>query len=403
MSVLPVAIDYTKPIDYPALNKLLAKAKVGLMASRESTFFTTLLFSMKFTWDESCPTAWTTGLRLGFSPHFFLWLTPEERIFVLVHECCHPAYMHIGSRRGTRDPQLWNAAADHVINLYLKSRGFTMPRIGLCDSRFTDMSTEQVYTILKDEQDMGQGSPDMQGMEDLREPGQGGPDDTDGGMGKADVKRAMDDILIRASVQSKMAGEAPGSMPGDIELYLAKLLDPKLPWQTILRKWLKSLGKFDYSFKKPNRRFFPKHYLPSLWSEGAMVDFQAWVDISGSETDDDFLRFISELHGILRMMKPKKIELGQFDTEIKSINTVKSITELSKVTFHGRGGTRITDVLNHIEKTKPKVAMIFTDGGFRHDRTQIAGNVNVLWMIHDNPNWTAPFGKVIHYNTFDED
>lgn len=400
-------VDYTTVIDYAKINKLLDKAKIGLMQTRETMFFTTLLFSMRFVWDETCPTAWTTGLRLGFSPHFFLWLTHEERIFVLVHECMHPASMHIGARRGHRDPYLWNCAGDHFINLYLISRGFTMPPIGLADKRFADMGTEEIYNVLKAEQDAGQPPPDLGGMEDLREPGEGKgedgePDDDGKGKTKADIKRQLDDILIRASVQSKMAGEKPGSIPGDVQLYLDALLNPKLPWQTILRKWLKELGKFDYSFKKPNRRFFPQFYLPSLWSEGAMVDFQAWVDISGSEGDDDFLRFISEIDGILRMMKPKKIELGQFDTEIKSINVVKTVADLAAVTFHGRGGTIISDVLDHIEKTKPKVAMIYSDGGFRHDREKMKGNVNVLWMIHDNPNWTAPFGKVIHYNTHDE-
>lgn len=390
--------------DYVALNKLLDKAKIGLMTNPNSAFFTTLLFSMKFVWDESCPTAWTTGLKIGFSPKFFLECTPEERIGVLVHECCHPAYMHIDPfRKAGRDHRLWNAAGDHVINLDLEARGFKLPSFRLADPRFAGMATEQVYKILKDEQDAGQPPPKLCGMEDIRMPGEGGESDEDGKMGKEEQRRAMDDILIRAQVESRMQGDKPGAIPGAVELYLDKLLNPKMPWQTILRKWLKELGKFDYTWKRPNRRFFPQHYLPSLWSEGAMVDFQAWVDISGSETDEDFLRFISEIDGILRMMKPKKIELGQFDTEIKSITTVKNVVDLANVEFHGRGGTVITDVLDHIEKTRPKVALIFTDGGFHHDRDHIKGGVNIVWMIHDNPNWTAPFGKVIHYKTHDED
>lgn len=378
--------------DDVALNKLLNKAKAGLMGHPGSAFFTTVLFSMKFQWDDSQPTAWTTGLAVGFNRSFFRSCTPDERIGVLVHEACHPAYLHIGARQAGRDHKLWNAAADHVINLMLLARGFKLPSFRLADERFIGMSTEQVYTILHDESqaDPGADKPNC-GMEDLRTP----PD-----MDEREIKKAIDDIIIRASVHSKMAGEAAGSVPGDIELYLDQLLRPKLPWQTILRKWLKSLGKFDYSWKRPNRRFFPQHYLPSLWSEGAMVDFQAWVDISGSETDEDFLRFISELHGILKMMKPKKIWLGQFDTSIKSITPVRNVMDLANVKFTGRGGTRITEVLDHIEKTKPKVAMIFTDGGFRMDRETC--NTNVLWMIHDSPNWTAPFGRVIHYKTHTE-
>lgn len=383
-------------IDQEKLNKMLNQAKIGLMSTQESVFFSTILFGMKFVWDDTQPTAWTTGLKLGYNREFFLRCSPEERIGVLVHECYHVAAMHT-IRLGNRDHDVFNKAADHVINLDLESRGFKLPSFRLADPRFIGMGTEQVYDILFAEKQQGVPQP-QNGMPDLRQPGEG--ESGEGSMTPDAVKRSLDDILIRAMVQSKMANERPGTIPGEIELYLDKLLNPKLPWQSILRKWLKSLGKFDYSWKRPNRRFQPDHYLPSLWSEGAMVDFQAWVDISGSETDEDFQRFISELAGILRMMKPKKIELGQFDTEIKSIDVVRSVNELANVEFHGRGGTIITDVLNHIEKTKPKVAMIFTDGGFRMDRTSC--NTNVLWMIHDNPDWTAPFGKVIHYKTHTE-
>ncbi len=143
----------------------------------------------------------------------------------------------------------------------------------------------------------------------------------------------------------------------------------------------------------------PEFYVPSMVSEGSMIDFQAFVDISGSETDEDFLRFISELHGILRMMKPKKIWLGQFDSRIRSMTLVRNIYDLAKVKFFGRGGTVITEVLNHAEKTKPKICMIFTDGDFYMDRKICSANI--LWMIHDNPRWTAPFGKVIHFTTKD--
>lgn len=386
-------------INHELMNKLLNQAKIGLMSTPESVFFSTILFGMKFIWDDTQPTAWTSGLKLGFNRDFFLRCTPDERIGVLVHECYHVAAIHI-IREGNREHDLFNQAADHVINLDLEARGFKLPSFRLADPRFIGMGTEAVYDVLKAERDAGQPQqPNM--MDDLRQPGFG-DDEGDKPINADEAKRALDDIIIRAVIQSKMAGNMPGSIPGEIELYLDKLLNPKLPWQTILRKFLKSLGKFDYSWKRPNRRFQPKHYLPSLWSEGAMIDFQAWVDISASEGDDDFLRFISELAGIMKMMAPKKIELGQFDTCIKSIETVKTINELINVEFHGRGGTRITDVLNHIEKTRPKVALIFTDGGFHHDRRKLKCSSNIVWMIHDNPNWKAPFGKVIHYNTHDD-
>lgn len=384
--------------DLTKLSILLNKAKIGLMQTPNSAFYTTIVLSMRFLWDENHPTAYTNGQVIGFNPDFFMKLTHDERIGVLVHEASHVAHMHI-QRQQERIHWLFNEAADHVINLDLKAKGFKIPGFGFADKRFTGMSTEQVYRILHEEfmqQPPQDQVPRPNEMDDLKQP----TDDNGKPMDPEQIKRMVDDMIVRASIEAKMQND-PGSIPGDIEIYLDKLLNPKLPWQTILRKWLKAQAKCDYTWKRPNRRFMPAHYLPSLQSEGAMIDFQAFVDTSGSETDADFLRFISELHGIMKMMKPKKIELGQFDTSIKSLVRVRNIMDLAAVKFYGRGGTIITDVLDHAEKTQPKVCMIFSDGGFVIDRKTCSANI--LWMIHDNPKWDAPFGKVIHYNTHDKD
>lgn len=392
----------TTVIDDTNIKKLLDKAKIALMSSRDSAFYTTILFSLKFVWDDSQSTAWVDGIRLGFNRAFFMKCTPEQRVFVLVHEACHVAQLHILRGKGLDDIGLYYKAADHNINLMLKARGFKMFDWVLADPRFVDMSTDQIYKILLQEKKDGQPQ-EPNNWDDIREPGDD-PDRTGNVIKQtpADIKRQIDDILIRAVAHSKLAGDKAGTVPGEVEMYLKNLLNPKLPWQVILRKYLKELGKFDYSWKRPNRRFFPDHYMPSMWSEGGLSDFQAWVDISCSESDDDFLRYISELNGVMRMMKPKKLTLGQFDTRITHVDEVRTIMDLAKVKFHGRGGTNITEVLDRIEKTKPKVALIFTDGGFYMDRQKLNGKANIIWMIHDNPEWTAPFGKVIHFTTYDK-
>lgn len=64
------------------------------------------------------------------------------------------------------------------------------------------------------------------------------------------------------------------------------------------------------------------------------------VDTSGSVTDDQFTRFITEIHSILRTMNPEKITVVQFDTHIKSVDEVRNVHELSTLKFTGRGGTK---------------------------------------------------------------
>lgn len=366
------------------LTKLLNKAKIGLMQKPDSAFFTTIVFSLKFKWDDTQPTAWTNGTTIGFNPKFFLGLTADERIGVLVHEAMHVAYLHI-DRLGARDRKVFNDAADHVINLQLLTKGFKLPSWVLQDERFKEMGTEQVYKILIDEQQQGMPMP-QNGMDDLRDPEV-----------PESIKREVENILIRAQIHSRMAKEKPGSVPGDLEVYLDKLLNPKLPWTAILSKYMRSFAKHDYSFKKPNRRHFPEFYLPSLYGE-SLMDMCFACDISGSETDADFLRFVSEFTGVFRMMKPKKMTLIQWDHEIKSVNRVTSMKQLSEIKFKGRGGTNINPVLDWARKNKPQLLCVFTDGEF--DMPDEPYNGDVLWLIHDNPNWEGPgYGKIIHYET----
>lgn len=370
------------------LTRLLDRAKADMMVRKNCAFYTHILFSMKFVWDESCTSAYTNGLTLGYNPDFFEAATPGQRVFVLVHECDHVARLHI-ARGKDFDHDIFNQAADHVINLTLKNAGFEMYDWVLCDPRFADMSTEEVYKILEAENKQLPLQPNK--MPDLKPI----PDEEE----KETIAK-MQDIIIEAAMQSKMMNDKPGTIPGEVELFLDNLLNPKLPWQIILMRYMKKMAKSGYNWAKPNRRFLPQNiYLPARWSNNGLVDIEAWTDISGSETDEDFQRYVSELNGILKQFKPGKITLGQFDTTITQIDVVRSVADLAKVRFHGRGGTCITDVLNSIEATKPKLALIFTDGGFYHDRQETTANI--IWMIHDNPKWTAPFGKVIHFTTKD--
>jgi predicted metal-dependent peptidase len=361
----------------------LSKAKIQLMARPDSAFFTTVCFSLRHIWDEGISTAGTNGKDIRFNPNFFMkhCKNTEEQMGLLLHETMHVAFQHtMCLDEPGLDHGRANEAMDHVINLMLLERGFKLPE-GVChDPQYKGMHWRQVYALLPIKPRCPSGR-DVFSSE-------GSPEE------KAALGREIEDILVRASIQSRMAGDKPGTIPGDIQIFLNGLLNPKLPWPQILRKYLNSFAKSDYSFKKPNRRFFPKHYMPSLYGE-ALMDLAIGVDISGSVSDSDFHQFVTEIASIFRMMKPKKISVIQFDTEIKSVDEATSFEELMKIEFAGRGGTDVTPVLEWADKNKPGLLLMFTDGGFNF--TVNANKNQVLWLIHNNPNFTAPFGKVIHY------
>jgi predicted metal-dependent peptidase len=96
-------------------------------------------------------------------------------------------------------------------------------------------------------------------------------------------------------------------------------------------------------------------------------------------------------------MKPNKISLLQFDTQIKNVSVLKSVNDLRNVRFEGRGGTLIEPVLNWAVINKPQLLLIFTDGEFYFNDDDPIIKSKVIWLIHNNKRFKAPFGKVIHY------
>jgi predicted metal-dependent peptidase len=100
----------------------------------------------------SFPTMATDGRRLAYNPTFVEKLSAEELEGVLAHEVMHCALAH-HCRRGDRDAQLWNRAADYAVNPILIGNGITLPKDALIDPSFADLSAEEIYSRLKQGQD----------------------------------------------------------------------------------------------------------------------------------------------------------------------------------------------------------------------------------------------------------
>lgn len=375
----------------PKCDEALDTAKFNFIRDSNLIFYSTLALSLKHSFSDQIPTAQVNNkLEVKYNPDFFMGCSPEERIGLIAHEAMHVAYLHIDKDRlNGRDPSLWNMAGDYVINLQLIEAGIKLPKGGLYDTRFKEMSTEDVYNILVKE-DV---KPDPNVCDVSFNDGDEETSGDSNTIASIVLQQQIEDILIRAVTVAKQSGK-PGKIPGDIEIFLDKLLNPKLPWQTILRKWMNVYRKDDYSMRKPNKKYLPNFYIPSLWSEG-MGDAAIFTDTSGSVSDQDFNNAVSEAHYLIKQLKPTKVFFGQFDTSIKSINIVKKAEDLAKLKFVGRGGTDVTDVLNWANKNKPKFIIIFSDGEFHIPNIKM--NTEVLWLIYDNPQFTAPYGKVIHY------
>lgn len=355
-------------------DKALQKAKIELMTMKNSVFFSDLLLSFKIVWDDTIRTACVGGTTIRINTKFFMGLPPAQRVGVLLHEVMHPAYMH-PMRLGSRDPVRFNIAGDHVINLDLLARGYSLPSFVLADAAYLGMTTEQVYDLLP-QQPPPDFIPDVEYDEDQ------------------ETENQIEDILVRASIRSAQEEDAPGTIPGDIQVFIDNLLKPKVRWQNILAKYKTKFAKNEYSFTKPRRRYMPM-VLPSMKGH-TLIDLAIGMDLSGSVSDAECKQLVVEMAGIFKTYMPEKITLIQFDTQIRSVDTVGSFTDLMNLKFTGRGGTNINPVLNWAVENKPQLLLIFTDGEFK--KPKIEYKKDLLWIIHNNPRFTCPFGKVTHYS-----
>ena len=365
----------------PEADIALNRAKIYLMSRTDTMFFTTVCFSMDHKWSFEVPTAATDGTAILFNPDFFMALSPEERVFLVLHETMHVVFNHI-TRRGERNPTIWNMAGDYVINAMLLSMGYLMPEGGLYDPKYQELHTEDVYEeLIKNQQEP---------------PKDFTPDIIPNDKPAKELQQEIDEILVRASVQAEMAKQDIGDLPGELKQYLDSLKDPKLPWNVVLRKFINDLAKTDYSFKKPNRRFFPEHILPSIYGYG-LEHIAVAIDVSASITKEQFHTFASEVAAIMQQMKPKKLTVIQFDTQIQSEDVLTKKQDIFNVEFHAGGGTNIAPVMDWMNTHKPKGMLIFTDGYF-HMRFN-PPEYPLIWLVHSNENFKEDmqYGQVIDY------
>ena len=137
------------------IEEKLSRARTQLLLNQP--FFGTLCLRLKLVPMPSFPTMATDGRRLVYNPAFVEKLTPAELEGVLAHEVMHCALAH-HCRRGERDAQLWNQAADYAVNPILISNGITLPKDALIDPAFADLGAEEIYArLLKQGQDSAHG------------------------------------------------------------------------------------------------------------------------------------------------------------------------------------------------------------------------------------------------------
>jgi predicted metal-dependent peptidase len=400
-------------------------------------FFGTLGLRLKLI-PGDLPAMATDGSRIVYNSAFVDELKPAELEGTLAHEVLHCALGH-QCRRGNRDPELWNEAADLAINPILIGNGFVLPAGALIDPTFANLSAEEIYARLLRKRSEGNGSPKPQ----QTNAGGGmatGSQGTDGPMpstpksapfhqpvsdqggrttgeavrptplhpgGFGEVWDATDEQGHPASPAEKRRHEyewgiaaeqavrsakAWGHEPAGIERPLSESRQSQQDWRAILRDFVAATTPSDYRWTPPDRRHIASGlYLPSVERKG-VGEIVIAVDTSGSIGKRELEQFAGEISAISEEAQPEAIHVVYCDAAVQCAQEFRP-SEAVQLEPKGGGGTDFCPVFEWVtEKDLAPACLIYlTD--LCCDSYPEAPEYPVLWVTDSRIK--APFGETV--------
>lgn len=361
------------------------KARVGMHIA--SPFFAPLSLRLTPQEDKHCPTMWTDGKSIGFNPEWVEKLPLDEVKGVIIHEVFHVAFHHT-TRRGNREPFIWNLAADYVVNLQVVAAGYKLPPGALYDKKYAGWTAEKVYNVLI--KTVKTITLDM-GIGEVR--------DTKNGDGQTltESERNEEDAKWNVAVQQAYSmAKKQGKVPGGLERLMEGLLEPRVDWRAALQEFVTKMSRNDYTWKKFNRRYLSSGWmLPSLEAPeiGTVV---VGIDTSGSMGNDELQEIASEFNSIRTVHKMKIIVLF-CDASVQRVQEFED-HDVALLKPKGGGGTAYSPVFTKVEELgeEPVCMVYFTDGEC-DDFPKYEPDYPVLWgLTYKNSYFKPPFGTTIH-------
>jgi len=395
----------------PLTNKeRIIKAKVSLNDQRP--FFSYILMNMNVERTKSTENVPTMGVNrygdLFWNEDFVKDLTNAQLKGVLAHEVMHITTLTF-AREKYRDHMLWNMATDCIINYIILKEGFELPT-GPCvpkDDKVTfdgkdgkveiDLNVhntaEDVYTILEQnaeamENGYGDGNGGYEGSFDKHLEGDQDSEGNAQGKEKSDAdKKENDEYWKKVAVDAATSAKMKGHGSSEIERLLEGLCNPKIDWRRRLNQFISKEIPVDYTMKRPGRKFYSTGvYYPSIVREN--LEVCVGIDISGSISDDEYAKFISECVGIadgftqvnMRMIWWACSVHPEDDILLTNANKNQLVTRKPK----GGGGTHMSCFAEHVKEKgyNSRIYVILTDGFI--ESTPKVPNGNVLFVLSKN-------------------
>lgn len=353
-------------------NAFIRKAKTHILF--QHPFWGTILSMLPIKLTSDVPTAATDGKRIMMNPSFIEGKIFEEFVFIVMHEILHVILFHTDKKRlCDRNPQLWNIAADYIVNSILDKNGYPHPEGALYNDKYDDEYTvEKLYDVL------------MKDIDKLLANYSG-----NGDIVFSDLSPQDQDLIKQAVTAGRDVGKMAGNIPSGLSEIVDNLLNPKVPWYVILRRYVKEIIglKDDYTYTRPNRKY-DDLVVPSAYNGEAISTVVVAIDSSGSVTSDELKNFVSEVAGITNWVK--EMYVLTCDTEVYECEHIyEAGDKISSMQIRGRGGTMFQPVFDWVRDKgiRPDVLVYMTDG--YADFPEKVG-YPVIWLICNdrvNPPW----------------
>jgi predicted metal-dependent peptidase len=395
-----------KPINEKIMKEFV---KLRIRMNDNYPFFAQIAMYLKPYATEDIPTMAVDGRgNLYINENFFTEIikTPKDALFCIAHEIMHLATDTYRRSPPAVDVNLWNQASDIAINQIIVDSGIPLPSAYIIKplhvaydpslAKYKNQSTEQIYfDLLKEEHKNKKHSGDTKcghstgTSKDGRFKGMWWDDSSEKinrseEANKEEMIAEWKDRIAAAAEAAKTAGKLPGSLGQ----FCSGLLVPKKNWRRELSRYASPILKGGWTWRRISRRTSGVVRTPGRLPKPPTAI--VYIDTSGSISDNEIIRALSEIKSIIELCGGKvRLLLG--DTEIYYDGEMTP-SALKNVPVQ-RGGTDFNCLFAAIGKSKPDVLVAFTD--LYGPAPAEAPAYPVIWCCYEGSHGKVPWGRLI--------
>lgn len=424
----------------PARHSRRATSALQDLATRDPTLAALSLWCAHVDDDATSLAAHSDSARVHYGPAF-ADLTREEQVGLAAHHILHIALRHaprgaaMRARLGDRfDSDLWNIAADAILNQVLIDAEYILPRPRLLLSELLlaalpDTAPSEALSVFDvdrlflrllngrppdgSQTRQGGGTSVSDPAEKARAHARKQAFKAD--LAEAEAAGAQDDGPQAADWQQRVsqafsAGRAAGYGIGAAGHLIADLPASRVPWEAVLRHLVtRAVTQIPrLSPGTPSRRWLardadararsaPQPAFEAGWRrDGRIPRIALGIDTSGSIDDTRLRLFTAQIDAIARRTGAE-VHLLAFDEAVQAravLRPGQGDSALDNLAITRGGGTSFVDIVTVSAGLDPSILVVLTDldGKFGPDPRRFP----VLWAVpEDPPDPPPPFGRVL--------